>query len=68
MMRIYFSTMLLLTTAGMVCAVSVTSTLGLGAGLVLLSVGAGGISAGLMTRDTQPTAGVSPRKTRPNHR
>lgn len=48
--------MLLLATAGIICAVSATSTLGLGAGLALLSVGAGGISAGLMTRDTKPAA------------
>lgn len=56
MMRIYFSIMILLATTGMVCAVSATSTLGLGAGLVLLTVGAGGVSAGVTTRDTKQAA------------
>ncbi|WP_252573504.1 hypothetical protein [Pseudarthrobacter cellobiosi] len=45
---------MLLVTAGIVC--TITSTLGLGTGLVLLAVGAGGVSAGVMTRDTQQTA------------
>ena len=54
MLRIYFSAMLLLMLAGILGSVSATSTLGLGAGLVLLSVGAGGVSAGVMARDTKP--------------
>ncbi len=53
MLRIYFSTMLLLMLAGIAGAISATSALGLGLGLVLLSVGAGGVSAGVMARDTK---------------
>lgn len=52
MFRIYFSTMLLLVPAGIAFAAYATSTLALGAGLALLSTGAGGVSAGLMTTDT----------------
>jgi hypothetical protein len=48
--------MLLLMTAGILGVVSATSTLCLGAGLVLLSVGAGGVSAGVMARDTKANA------------
>ena len=39
--------------AGIVGAISATSPLGLGLGLALLSVGAGGVSAGVMARDTK---------------
>lgn len=46
--------MLLLVTAEIVC--TITSTLGLGTGLVLLAVGAGGVSAGVMTQDTPQTS------------
>lgn len=56
MFRIHLSTMLLLITAGIVCTVIATSTLTFGAGLVLLTTGAGGVSAGLMTWDTKEHA------------
>ncbi len=55
MLRIYFLAMLLLVLAGIVGAISATSPLGLGLGLVILSVGAGGVSAGVMARDTKST-------------
>ncbi|MBT2520108.1 hypothetical protein [Arthrobacter sp. ISL-28] len=58
MFRIYLSTMLLLVTAGVAFAVSATSTLVLGAGLALLTTGAGGVSAGLMTRDAKKTTRI----------
>lgn len=66
MMRIYFSTMLLLVTAGIACVVSATSTLSLAAGLILLTVGGGGLSAGATTRDSKPTARRYPTETRSN--
>lgn len=55
MFRIYLPTMLVLVASGIVLAVTAHSTLGLAAGLVLLTVGSGGVSAGFMTRDTKAT-------------
>ncbi len=49
-MRSHFAAMLFLVTVGTLCSVTAPNTLGLASGLVLLSIGAGGFSAGLMTR------------------
>lgn len=66
-LRIYFSAMLLLVTAGIICRISATSTRALGLGMVLFSVGAGGISAGVMTPGHQSRKlGVGSRQTGPN--
>jgi predicted Na+-dependent transporter len=62
MVRIYFFTMLLLLTGGIVCAVSATSHSGIGVGMVLLTVGAGGVSAGVMTRGAEGQSGDSTKK------
>jgi hypothetical protein len=56
MFRIYFPTMLLLVATGIVFAATATAMAGLGAGLAMLTVGAGGISAGLVTRDPKRPA------------
>lgn len=55
MISIYFATMLLLVAAGVLLVVSASSMPGLAAGLAMLAVGSGGVSAGMMTRDTERT-------------
>lgn len=50
-MFVYFSLMILLTAAGILSVVAANSTLGFGVGLALITLGSGGISAGLMTRE-----------------
>ncbi|WP_258803479.1 hypothetical protein [Pseudarthrobacter sp. NS4] len=56
MFRIYFPAMLLLVVAGIALAASATAMPGLAAGLALLTVGAGGVSAGLVTRNSKRPA------------
>jgi hypothetical protein len=43
--------MVLLIIAGIICTVIASSPLDLGLGLLLLTVGSGGVSAGLMARE-----------------
>lgn len=57
MSHIYYLPMLLLVATGVVFAAAAGSTPGFAAGLVLLTVGSGGISAGLVTRETKSVAG-----------
>ena len=64
MFRIYFPSMFLLVAAGVVLAASAVSTSVLALGLVLLSIGAGGVSAGLMTLDTRRPALIPLNRTR----
>ncbi|MBT2523081.1 hypothetical protein [Arthrobacter sp. ISL-28] len=50
MSHIYFASTLLLVAAGIFCTVAATTTLRFGLGLALLTVGAGGFSAGIVAR------------------
>jgi predicted anti-sigma-YlaC factor YlaD len=59
MFRIYFSSMFLFVAAGVALVVTATSMPSLAAGLALLTLGSGGISAGLMNREIQKAATFS---------
>jgi hypothetical protein len=56
MLRTYFSTVLLLVTAWSICDAAATSAPGLGVRPILLTVGAGGVSVGVLTRDIKQSA------------
>jgi hypothetical protein len=50
MFRLYLLTMSLVFVVGVVCAIQASSTISLASGLLLLGIGAGGVTAGLMSR------------------
>lgn len=49
MFRVYVAGMLLIFVAGIICTATATSTLFLAAGLLLIIVGAAGLSSGIMS-------------------